>query len=584
MLDRARVRAPELRGSGGWLGTDGLSLEALRGRVVLLDFWTLACINCLHALEELRGLERRFGPDELVVVGVHSPKFTHEHDHEAVRAAIARHRIEHPVLDDADRTLWDAYGVRAWPTLVLIDATGRVALTVSGEGNAPRLAAGIEQLLQERSGSDPVARSGSDPVASVPGHVASGSEPVARSGSDPVASVPGHVASGSDPVARSGSDPVASELLFPGKVCASPEGARLAVADTGHDRVLELALDGEVLAEHGGLYMPQGVRFDDDGSLLVCETAADLVWRIPAGGGERELVTDAVTSPWDVVRWHGHLVVAEAGRHRLIGIDADGEPQVIAGTAGENIVDGPAYRALLAQPSGLAVTPDGDLAFVDSETSALRLLRRATLDVETLVGQGLFVFGDADGDRDRARLQHPLGVAAAPDGALYVADTFNGLLRVWRGRHLWTVPVEGFTEPGGLDLLPGGRLVVADTGAHRIVVVDPAADPALALALDVGRTVADPVVLAPGAPVPLTGLVLPDDDLDTAMDAPVRLTARSALLAEPVHLALDRLPEALELDLAPGAGRVDLDVELATCTPDACRLRRAHHALDVIVG
>src|SRR5919112_425038 len=147
-MDRVRVRAPELAGDGGWIGVDDLSLAALRGKVVLLDFWTLACVNCQRVLEELRGLERRFA-DALVVVGVHSPKFPHEHEHAAVRDAVARHRITHPVLDDPAMTSWDAYAVRAWPTLVLIDTHGRVALTVSGEGHAVELAAAIERLVAE---------------------------------------------------------------------------------------------------------------------------------------------------------------------------------------------------------------------------------------------------------------------------------------------------------------------------------------------------------------------------------------------------------------------------------------------------
>jgi len=337
--------------------------------------------------------------------------------------------------------------------------------------------------------------------------------------------------------------------------------------------------DGEVVAEHEGLYLPQGVRYEPGGALLVCETGADAVWRI-APGGRRTLVTDACASPWDVVRWQGHVVVAEAGRHRLVGVDAAGEAQAIAGRAPqENLLDGPAHRALLAQPSGLTVTLDGDLAFVDSESSALRVLRARTLEVETLAGHGLFTSGCADGDRERALLQHPLGVAAARDGALYVADTYNGLVRVWRGRHLWTVPVEGFAEPGGLDVLPDGRLVVADTANHRVVLVDPLADPALAVAIDVGRTVAAPVVLAPGDPLPL-GAVR-HSPLDAG--APVRVQVRSALLDAPADLRLADVPAALDLDLRSGAGRVEVELELATCTPQACRTEHVRRDLDVIV-
>lgn len=536
-MGAVRVRAPELHAAGAtWVAGGPLTLEGLRGRPVLLDFWTLGCVNCLRVVEELRGLERRF--DDLVVVGVHSPKSPHEHDASAVAAAVARHRITHPVLHDPGRVLWDAYAVRAWPTLVLVDPDGRIALTVAGEGHAPELAAALRT-----AGSDP---------------------PVRRSR---------HVES----FRTAGSDPGVRELAFPGKV--SVAGGLIAIADTGHDRVLEVRADGEVVAEHGGLYQPQGVRHDD-GALLVCETGADRVWRIGEGGA-RDLLAEGVRSPWDVVRWQGHVVVAEAGAHRLVGIDAAGEVQVVAGRAhAEELVDGPAHEALLAQPSGLAVTAQGDLAFVDAESSALRLLDARTLEVRTLVGRGLFTFGDADGDEEHARLQHPLGVAAAPDGALYVADAFNGLVRVWRGRHLWTVPVAGFAEPGGLDVLPGGALVVADTGGHRVVVVDPLADPALAVALDVGRTVAAPVVLAPGEPLPLPHL----DHGPLEPGAAVRVTAASTLLDAPAEQRLDHVPEALDLGLEPGAGRVVVELELATCGTDACRLERVRHAVDVIVG
>src|SRR6195952_3376844 len=156
-MDGVRVRAPELDGEGGWIGVEELSLAQLRGKVVLLDFWTLACVNCQRVVEELRGLERRFA-DTLAVIGVHSPKFPHEHDHGAVRAAVARHRIEHPVLDDPAMTTWDAYAVRAWPTLVLIDADGRVALTVSGEGHAVELARAIGQPSGEADAAGPLRR------------------------------------------------------------------------------------------------------------------------------------------------------------------------------------------------------------------------------------------------------------------------------------------------------------------------------------------------------------------------------------------------------------------------------------------
>jgi thiol-disulfide isomerase/thioredoxin len=558
-MDRVRVRAPELDGAGGWVGVDDLTLADLRGKVVVLDFWTLACVNCQRVLEELRGLERRFA-DVLVVVGVHSPKFPHEHDHAAVRAAVARHRIEHPVLDDPAMTTWDAYAVRAWPTLVVIDAEGRVALTVSGEGNAVRLAAVVEELVGEAQAAGTLRRG---------------------------------------PRALEGEAQGTGELAFPGKVAVDDdvEEPRLVIADTGHDRVLVCALGGEVLHELDGLYQPQGVRFDGPDHVLVCETGADRVWRVALQDGGRELVADGLASPWDVIRWHGHVVIAEAGRHRLWAVDRDGELQVLAGTGAEALVDGPGLEAVLAQPSGLSLTAEGDLAFVDAEASALRVLRAPAFAVQTLVGAGLFAWGDDDGDGERARLQHPLGVALGGDGALYVADTFNSLLRVWRGSHLWTVPVEGFAEPGGVAVLADGKVLVADTGNHRVVVVDPLS--ARAEALDIGRpassdaagtepaAVAGTIVQEAGSTIAVTLDLDPGDDaLDPAGGPPVRVRAVADdpdLLREPTTWSLDALPAEIELHLGTGSGRITVELLVATCGPDACRLRRTQRAYDVLL-
>jgi thiol-disulfide isomerase/thioredoxin len=566
-VDPARVRAPELHGAGGWINADALALADLRGKLVLLDFWTTGCVNCLHVTEELRALERRYA-DVLVVVGVHSPKFPHERAHDVVRAAVARHRIEHPVLDDPQLITWDAYGVRAWPTLVLVDATGRVALTVAGEGHGARLATAIHTLCAEAQAAG-VLRRGLLQVA------------------------PESAGTG--------------ELAFPGKVAVDARGTLLAIADTGHDRVLVTTLGGEVLHELGGLYQPQGVRFDGADALLVCETAAGRVWRIAlrngvGDGGTRTLLTDRLRSPWDVVRWHGHVVVAEAGRHRIWAIDRDGEPQVIAGAGGENLVDGPALEALLAQPSGLAVSVAGELVFADAEASALRVLDRPGGRVRTLVGHGLFVSGAADGNARKATLQHALGVASTRDGALVVADTYNGLIRVWRGEHLWTVPVEGFDEPGGLDVLPDGRLVVADTGNHRVVLVDPLGDPPRAEAIDVGgsgsgdvaapaawtaQAVAGTLIADAGSTLDVElSVPLDGDALDSSGGPPVRVTAVAsdpAVLAGPTSWALDALPARVAVPLGTGSGRVTVELRVATCEAGRCRLRRTQRAYDVIL-
>ena len=252
----------------------------------------------------------------------------------------------------------------------------------------------------------------------------------------------------------------------------------------------------------------------------------------------------------------------------------------------------------MAQPSGMALTADGDLAFLDAEASALRVLRAGTFAVETLVGAGLFAWGEDDGDSERARLQHPLGLTLGADGELYIADTFNDAIRVWRGAHLWTVPVEGFAEPGGIAALPDGRLLVADTGNHRIVRVDPLR--ARAVALDVGRP-------SLGRHAGRSARVGRRDDR-----AARRLDARGLARPRPRRrrprpggrpadpragrrrrarrCCASRRPgrrarcrSRVDLALGEGSGRVTVELLAATCGSDACRLRRTQRAYDVLL-
>jgi thiol-disulfide isomerase/thioredoxin len=531
----SRVRAPELRGAG-WFNTDRpLTIAGLRGKVVLLDFWTFCCINCLHVIEELRPLEERFG-DRLVVIGVHSPKFPHEADHDAVGRAVRRHRIHHPVLDDPQMEMWQQYAVRAWPTLVVIDTHGYAVATASGEGHSAEIGTLIEQLL-----SDPDAQLNDVPAFAPPPALAEG------------------------------------VLSYPGKV-ASDGAGRLAIADTGHDRVVLCDLGGRILDEFGGFDQPQGVRFDGD-RLLVCDTAAGRLVAIDLAGGARTVLAEGISSPWDVVRLDGdRLAVAEAGRHRLLAVPAaGGAAQPLAGSRAEGLRDGLAFEAHLAQPSGLSVLSGGGLVFADSEVSALRVLRDG--EVATVVGEGLFEWGSADGDRQTARLQHPLGVVALPDGAVVVADTFNSLLRVWRDGQLSTLALaEPLDEPGGLDVLPDGRLVVADTNAHRVVFVDQRTGLVEELRLDDRRGAR--LQGRAGETVRLRmALDTRGEDVDPTQGPPVRVTVSTdpgTLLGPgPRSWALADLPAEVDVVLgAPGEGLLSIDITAATCRGDLCTVHR----------
>jgi thiol-disulfide isomerase/thioredoxin len=463
---RPRVRAPELVGRG-WLNTDGpLSLADLRGRFVLADFWTFCCVNCLHVLDELREVEQKYD-GELVVIGVHSPKFVHEADPDALAAAVERYDVRHPVLDDPDLVTWQAYTARAWPTLVLIDPEGYVVAQYAGEGHAHAIDALIGELREE--------------------HLAAGT---LQPGDSPYVAPP----------------PQAGDLRFPAKAVHLP-GQGFLVADAGHHQVVELATDpdddwtvvrrfgsgdkasvdgpAEVAAfnEPNGLcLLPDAVAAEVGYDVVVADTVNHLLRgltlrtgevRTVAGDGRQWMqgvsTTESLSSPWDVAWWQDRVWVAMAGIHQLWTFDPrTGEVEVAAGTTNEGLLDGPLAEAWHAQTSGFAPTADR-LWLVDSETSSLRYVEDGR--VHTAVGTGLFDFGFQDGPADAALLQHPLGVTALPDGSVAVADTYNGAVRRYDPAtgEVSTVAT-GLAEPSGA-VVDGEHLVVVESAAHRLVRV-----------------------------------------------------------------------------------------------------------------
>ena len=310
----ARVRAPELRGRG-WLNTGGTaySISALRGRFVLLDFWTFCCVNCLHVIDELRPVEEKYA-EELVVVGVQSPKFLHEADPEALRAAVERYEVHHPVLDDPELVTWQAYTARAWPTLVLVDPEGYVVAQYAGEGHAHAIDRLLGELVEE--------------------HRAKGT---LQPGDSPY--VPPEV------------EP--TTLRFPADAVPLPDG-HLLVADAGHDRVVELDGVGQgVVREWGGFREPNGLCVVGT-TAYVADTvnhqlkAVDLESgevAVLAGTGEQWMQgdgTEKLSSPWAVAWWHDRVWVAMAGIHQLWTYDpATGAVEAVAGTTTEGLVDGP---------------------------------------------------------------------------------------------------------------------------------------------------------------------------------------------------------------------------------------------------
>jgi DNA-binding beta-propeller fold protein YncE len=422
----------------------------------------------------LRRLERKWNR-ELVVVGVHSPKFIAERESEGVRQAIQKLNVGHPVVNDRDFRVWQAYAVRAWPTLMFIDPAGRVIGKHEGEFPLEPFDRLIGEMVEEFDAAGLLDRS-----------------PVALTPDAPALETP---------------------LRFPGKVLADAAGRRLVVSDTGHHRVVVLGLDGTLQrvigsglaglgdgpADQASFDGPQGLALDGD-TLYVADTENHALRTVDlatgavttlagtgaqlqgerVGGPARET---PLSSPWDLTILGGVLYVAMAGTHQLWSMERGGNriaPHT--GTGREALEDGPVAQASMNQPSGLAT--DGVRLFVaDSEASAIRVVDPGRDGrIRTLVGEGLFEFGDRDGVGAReVRLQHPLGLAWA-DGVLYVADTYNHKIkrldpRTAECRTLWGSGAAGrrdgrggeaqFSEPSGVSVA-AGRVYVADTNNHAI--------------------------------------------------------------------------------------------------------------------
>ncbi len=469
-----KVTAPaiDLVGGTDWLNTDNpITLADLKGRIVLLDFWTLCCINCIHTLPDLAVLEARY-PGVLVVIGIHTPKFDNEKKTASVLKAILRYEIKHPVYNDAEKKLWRAYGVNQWPTLALIDPDGNFRGGAFGEGNLELVDRSIKSLIQEFEKKGTLKK---DPI---------NFKLLAENNASP--------------------------LLFPGKVFADAKSKRLFIADSTNHRVVITDLDGKKIAIAGsgkegmkdGTFAeaefsdPQGMALDGE-TLYVADRknhairALDLkkeTVKLVAGTGVKNLLGKlgtagsakkvALCSPWDLLIHNKLVYIAMAGHHQIWTFDpAKSYVSAYAGTGWEELKDGPLKSAMFAQPSGLAT--DGKRLFVaDSEISAIRSVPLVGVkgNVTTIVGEGLFEFGDKNGVGKDVRLQHALGVAFL-DGKLYVADTYNSKIKIIDPSKRSCDTFVGdpaqktFDEPAGLSIA-AGKMYVADTNSHRIQIVD----------------------------------------------------------------------------------------------------------------
>ncbi|MBI4221859.1 MAG: redoxin domain-containing protein, partial [Planctomycetes bacterium] len=470
------VPAPELTGGAAWLNVSRpLTLADLKGKVVLLDFWTYCCINCMHIIPDLKKLETKYSK-ELAVIGVHSAKFQNEREAENIRQAILRYGIEHPVINDSNLAIWQAYGARAWPTLVLIDPEGNIVGSDTGEGHYEILDKLIGKLVSEFRSKNLI-----------------NEKPI--------------------PLSLEKYKLGPSSLSFPGKILADETSNRLFIADSNHNQIVITNLEGEVLDIAGngeigrgdgafkdaGFHHPQGMTLQGD-NLYVADTENHLIRKLDlkaktvktiAGTDKQAAFMDtggmgtfsSLNSPWDLVYLDGRLYIAMAGAHQIWVMDLETTVfQPFAGSGAEGRTDGLLDKSALAQPSGITVSGTR-LYFADSEVSAIRYVDMKENRVKTIVGQDLFVFGDVDGKGEEVRLQHPLGVTNY-NGLVYVADTYNHKIKIVNPSDTTCITFAGDGQPGFVDgkeprfYEPGGlsfannKLYIADTNNHAIRVVD----------------------------------------------------------------------------------------------------------------
>jgi thiol-disulfide isomerase/thioredoxin len=480
-LNFTKKKAPEFPKFFDWLNTEEeLSLEKLKGHVVVLDMFTYCCVNCMHALPVLAELEKKYEGKPVVFIGVHSAKFENEQLTQNIEQAVARYEIHHPVVVDEEMTIWRSYGVNAWPTLVVIDPKGEIFYKRSGEPQKEVLEDVIDTLLEESAKKDTLAK-----------------EPFEIK---------------YKPVE------ITSTLAFPGKLSISKDG-KIALSDSNHNRILVTDLSGKIEQiigngeigfsdgdfETATFFRPQGVLWKE-GDIYVADTENHALRKIDMknrkvitlvgtgeqgpwlseGGKGREV---AITSPWDLASKDNLIFIAMAGNHQIWVYNIETEVvRRFAGSGRENIVDGENLKAQLAQPSGLSIYGN-KLYFADSEVSAIREIDLAQMQVKTIVGQGLFVFGHQDGPVEQALFQHPLGVFATVN-KIYVADTYNGAIRVI---DLMTKQVSsligkpgmktvcrvddpdcdklGLYEPSDVELFDN-MLYITDTNNHLVRVYD----------------------------------------------------------------------------------------------------------------
>lgn len=461
-MPQANTPAPELAASLQWLNADPQTIAGQQGRVLALVFWNAASAYSHNLLEDLRRLQLRY-PVGLSILAIHQPKFDSEIDGRLVLKAANRLGLTFPVANDRTWTTWQHYGIQSWPSVALIDTRGRLREVFAGDHHLAALDAAIASLIDEVGGATLAA-------------------PVPR---------------------RGGAEP-RLPLCFPSGLAVGEN--HLYVADSGHHRILECTHSGRILREFGtghgdmvdgpadiaafrnprGLCLVREALFvADTGNhalrrIRLLDGAVDTVLGTGRPGQVREGAQEpgaamALNQPWDITATLDRIYIAMAGSNQIWEFDlGQSRLKLVAGSGELGIADGAARTAMFAHPAGMALVQQ-TLYVADSATSAIRAIQLTQANVQTLVGQGLYEFGEQDGQRRDARLQLPMALALDPTSpVLWVADSYNGSLRKLRlgGGEMTTHNLpQPLVQPSALAA-GAGSLWIANTGAHEVLRYD----------------------------------------------------------------------------------------------------------------
>ncbi|XP_050225291.1 protein SUPPRESSOR OF QUENCHING 1, chloroplastic [Mercurialis annua] len=489
---------PEFPAKLDWLNAAPLQFgRELKGKVVLLDFWTYCCINCMHVLPDLDFVEKKYKDAPFTVVGVHSAKFDNEKDLEAIRNAVLRYNISHPVVNDGDMYLWHELGVNSWPTFVLVGPNGKLIAQLSGEGRRKDIDDLVEAAL--------LYYSRKNILDSTP--------------------IPLSLEKDNDPRL------ITSPLKFPGKLAIDMLNNRLFISDSNHNRIVVTDLNGNFIVQIGStgeeglrdgsfdeatFNRPQGLAYNAKKNLLyVADTEnhalreidfVNEVVRTLAGNGTKGSdyvggkagTNQVLNSPWDVCfePVNEKVYIAIAGQHQIWEHNTvDGITKAFSGDGYERNLNGSSSTSTsFAQPSGISLSTDLKEVYVaDSESSSIRAVDLKTGGSRLLAGgdpifsDNLFKFGDQDGTGSEVLLQHPLGVLCAKDGQIYIADSYNHKIKKLdpTTKRVSTIAGTGkagfkdgkalaaqLSEPSGIIEAGNGRLIIADTNNNIIRYLD----------------------------------------------------------------------------------------------------------------